>query len=264
MIYAICILYMLFFAFNASLKDGGRAFVANNASLSIPPKFFNYIEAFETLEIADNTFFMMTLNSVWYALGNTFFNIMSSTLAAYVVCKYRFPGRKFLYSLVLMILMIPIYGALPSKYRMFNFLGFLDSPTIILSAANGFDFAFLVVFAFFQGISWEYAEAAFIDGAGHMKVFLKIMFPMALPAISAIMITNFIGNWNAYEAPLLFLPNLPTLASGLWAYQVKITYEANQPVYFAGVIISLIPVFLIFGLFQNTIMQNVYAGGLKG
>ena len=176
-IYALGILYVLFFAFNASLKDGGRAFIANNASLSIPPKFSNYVQAFTSLSIGDHNFFSMMFNSIWYSFGNTVLNIMASTVAAYVVCKYRFPGRNFLYSLVLIILMIPIYGALPAKYRLFHTLGFLDSPTIILSATNGFDFAFLIVFSFFQGISWEYAEAAFIDGASHFKVFVQIIPP---------------------------------------------------------------------------------------
>ena len=262
--YALAILYALFFCLNASLKDGGRQFIADNVSLSRPPKFRNYVDAFSALTLGETTFFGMLGNSVWYALGNAFFNIASSCLAAYVVCKYKFFGRNFLYGLVLVVMMIPIYGALPAKYRMLHKLGMIDSPLILLSAAGGFDFSFLIIYAFFKNVPWSYAEAAFIDGASHTKVFFKIMLPMALPAISAIFVTNFIGNWNNYDAPLLFLSNMPTLASGLFVYERKIQYLANQPIYFAGVIISLIPILIIFAVFQNSIMQNVYAGGLKG
>ena len=262
--YALSILYMLLFCFNASLKNGGRQFIADNVSLSWPPKFRNYADAFSALTLAETTFLGMIGNSVWFALGNAFFNIASSCVAAYVVCKYKFFGRNFLYGLVLVVMMIPVYGALPAKYRMLHNLGMIDSPLYLLSAAGGFDFSFLIIYAFFKNVPWSYAEAAFIDGASHTKVFFKVMLPMALPAISASFVTNFIGNWNNYDAPLLFLPNMPTLASGLFVYERVIERLSNQPIYFAGVIMSLIPILIIFAVFQNSIMQNVYAGGLKG
>lgn len=263
-VYAAYILYPFFFALNGSLKENGRAFLADTVSVSWPLHFGNYIKAFTELETAGNSFFRMIVNSVWVAGASTFLSMLSSTVVAYVLCKYKFPGRGFLYSLILVVMMLPIYGALPARYRLLSQLGWLNSPLYVLSAANGFDFAFLVAYSFFKGVSWNYAEAAFIDGAGHFKVFLQIMLPMALPAITAITITTFIGAWNAYEAPLLYLPQMPTLAAGLYAYNVKMVYMANQPIYFAGVILSLIPVVGIFLAFQNTIMSKVYTGGLKG
>ncbi len=262
-IYAAYIIYPFVFAFNASLKENGRAFLANTISVPFPMHFDNYVKAFKELEIENNSFFQMILNSLWYAGGTTFLSMTSSTLAAYILCKYKFRGNKFIYSLVLIVMMLPIYGALPSRYRLLSQLGWINSPLYIISAAGGFDFAFLVVYSFFKGVSWNYAEAAFIDGAGHLKVFLRIMLPMALPAITAITITTFIGAWNAYDGPLLYLPKLPTLAAGLFAYDRKMDFFANQPIYFAGVMLSLIPIIGIFVAFQNTIMTKVYAGGLK-
>lgn len=262
-LYAAYILYPFVFAFNASLKENGRAFLANTVSPAFPMYFSNYAKAFKELSIENNSFFEMIFNSLWYAGGTTFLSMMSSTFAAYILCKYKFRGNKFIYSLVLVVMMLPTYGALPSRYRLLSQLGWINSPLYIISAAGGFDFAFLVIYSFFKGVSWSYAEAAFIDGAGHMKVFVRIMLPMALPAITAITITTFIGAWNAYEGPLLYLPKLPTLAAGLFAYNEKMAFFANQPVYFAGVVLSLIPIIGIFIAFQNTIMTKVYAGGLK-
>ena len=118
--------------------------------------------------------------------------------------------------------------------------------------------------AFYKSIPWSYAEAAMIDGAGHFKTYFKIMFPMALPAISALIVLTFVGNWNDYSTPLMFLSDLPTLSTGLWLYERQIKYTANQPIYFAGVMISLLPILIIYAFASNTIMQNVYAGGLKG
>ena len=90
------------------------------------------------------------------------------------------------------------------------------------------------------------------------------MLPMAIPSIMAIVVTSFIGNWNDYMTPLLYFKSMPTLSSGLWRYEQESRYNANEPVFLAGVVISLIPVVTLFIAFQNTIMQKVYAGGLKG
>lgn len=186
-------------------------------------------------------------------------------MAAYVVCKYRFRGREFIYSMVIVIMMIPVYGSLPAQYRLYSRLGMVDSPLILLAYCSGFGMNFLVIYSFFKGISWSYAEAAFIDGAGNSKVFFSIMLPMALPAVSAMGIMGFVGMWNDYLTPILYMSRtFPTLASGIYLYEKKIAYTANQPVYFAGVILSLLPVMAIFLAFQNKIMSNIYAGGLKG
>ena len=87
---------------------------------------------------------------------------------------------------------------------------------------------------------------------------------MVLPSLTALFVMNFVTVWNDYQGPVIWLPNMPTLASGLYTYEFNMRYTANQPVYFAGVLISIIPVLAIFVIFQNTIMQNVYTGGLKG
>lgn len=263
-IYAAYILYPFLFMLNASLKENGRAFLRNTVGISFPMYFSNFLKAFKQLETAENSFIQMTINSIWVAGASTALSIMSSSVAAYVISKYKFRGRQLIYSLVLITMMIPVYGALPSRYRLLSQLGWVDSPLYVISAACGFDFAFLVIYSFFKGISWNYAEAAFMDGATHTGVFFKIMFPMAIPAITAIAITNFISAWNAYDGPLLYLPNMPTLSAGLYAYETKMEHHANQPVYFAGVILSLIPILTLFLVFQNTIMTKIYTGGLKG
>ncbi len=263
-VYALTLLYPFFFAIRGSLRESGRGFDLNPMAFPEKPNFANYINAFKELEINDNNFFEMTLNSLWFAGGSTVISIFCSACTAYVVCKYNFVGRRFLYALAIATMMIPIYGSLPATYKLYDKLGMLNSPMILLSATGGFGYNFVIGYAFFKGISWSYAEAAFIDGASHAKVFFKIMLPMVMPALTALLVTGFVGAWNNYESPLLYFEEMPTLASGLWAYEEKSKYNANQPVYFAGVMISLIPVITLFLIFQNTIMTNVYAGGLKG
>ncbi len=263
--YAALLLYPFLFAFVASLKDGSRDFMNNMISFPLPPKFSNYISAIQELEVGNSSFLEMTFNSIWFAAGTTCLGIFSSEMVAYVVCKYNFKLKNFFYGLSLFVMIIPIYGSLPAQYRLFSQLGFMDSPSILLSYTGGFGYNFIIIYSFFKGLSWSYAEAAFIDGAGHFRVFFSIMFPMAMPAVTAITIIGFVGNWNDYLTPILYMEeSYPTLASGIYSYEEKMKYLSDQPIYFAGVLLSMIPAVSIFVGFQNTIMQNVYAGGLKG
>lgn len=264
-LYALAILALLLFCFNSSLKNGGNEFSANPYSFTRQPRFLNYISAFTDFQVGNSNFLMMTFNSIWYSVGAIVIKIVFSSMAAYIIAKYKFRGRNFLYSLAIVIMIIPIYGALPAQYKLFTTLSMKDSPLILLVQSCCFGTEFLIIYSFFASISWSYAESAFIDGAGHMQVFWKIMFPMALPAISAMAITGFVGIWNDYMFPLLYLEkSYPTLALGIYLFQRVNMYTANQPIYFAGIIISLLPVMILFLVFQNTIMSNIYAGGLKG
>ena len=264
LLYAVGLLVPFVYGFNISLKENGRAFMRDPVSITFPFYFQNYLKAFNALRIGNIDFFMMTLNSVWYAAGGTFMSLAASTCVAYVVSKYKFRGNTFIYGLAIVVIMIPIYGALPAQYKLYTQLNFIDSPLIVLASFSGFGTYFIYIYAFFKSISWSYAEAAFIDGAGNLKVFFSIMLPMLLPSLSALAVMNFVGVWNDYSGPIIWLPNMPTLASGLYTYEFNMRYEANQPIYFAGVFISLIPVMTLFIVFQNTIMSKVYMGGLKG
>lgn len=263
-LYAIGILFPFLYGFNISLKENGRAFMREPVKITFPFYFKNYTEAFRSLKLGETDFFMMIVNSVWYAAGSTLFTLVASTCVAYVVSKYKFRGRNFIYSAALVVMMIPIYGSLPAQYKLYNSLGFIDSPMLLITSFSGFGMYFIYIHAFFKSLSWSFAEAAFIDGAGNLKVFVSIMVPMLLPSLSALAIMNFVGVWNDYSGPIIWLPNMPTLASGLYTYEFDMRYTANQPIYFAGVVISIIPALAIFIAFQNTIMSNVYTGGLKG
>ena len=264
-LYAIFILAPFVYGLIIALKENGRAFMDDPVGLSLPLYFDNFIKAFDSIRInEDNTFITMIVNSLWYSVGMSFMSIASSTCVAYVVAKYNFRGRNLIYNVALIVMMIPIYGSLPAQYRLYSSLGLIDSPLLLISAFGGFGVNFIYIHGFFKSLPWSYAEAAFIDGAGHFRVFFSIMVPMLLPSIAALTIMSFITYWNDYAAPLLWMPNMLPLATGLYSYEFKMQYVANQPLYFAGVFISLIPVLTLFILFQNTIMSKVYTGGLKG
>lgn len=264
MIYSIGLLFPLFFALNSAVKNGDSDFIMNMSKLTTKPNFKNFYRAFFELEISGVGFFDMFGNSLWFAGGTMLFNVISSAFLAYGVAKYRFKGRDQLYAFVLIIMIFPAFGTLPARYKLYSTLGFIDSPLLLIAYAGAFDGQFLILYAFFKNVDWSYAESAFLDGAGHWKVFLQIMFPMALPAVAALCVTNFIASWNNYSDVLLYLPNTPTLATGLYVYRVKMQYQADRPLLYAGMILSLLPVMAVYLALRKTVMQMTFEGGIKG
>ena len=264
LLYAFSLLYPLFWAFLSSLKTSTEYMTTNRVGLPQTWEFVNYARAFKALDIEGNNMFSMLFNSLWFSVGGVFAGVSVSTMVAYVVAKYRFPGSKLIYWVAIVTMMIPVVGAMPSQFKVYQALGILESPLLLLAFAGGFGFNFMILYSFFKSLPSSYIEAGFIDGAGHFTCFIRIMLPQALPVVSALAIVAGIGFWNDYTTPLLFMKNLPTLASGLYMYQIINTRTLDMPVLFAGILMSMIPIVALFIAFQNSIMDISLAGGLKG
>lgn len=269
-LYALSLVYPFVWAFFNSLKTHVEY---DLDSFSLPKSwlFSNYIEAFDyiklmnTATLTETKFFGLFFNSLWFTLGTTSVNLISCTMTAYVVSKYNFKLKNFIYSLAIFIMLIPIVGNLPATNLLYSMLGIKNSPLIIVAYTGGFGFNFIILYGFFKNVSWSYAEAGFIDGATNLKVFLFVMIPQAMPAILSLFIITAIGQWNDYMTPLLFLRDYPTLASGLFFFKEKmLNIGANYPVYFAGILLSTLPILILYICFSETIMTNTVAGGLKG
>ena len=222
----------------------------------------NYTYVIKTFDILG-----MFINSIIVAVGGTLTSVFASCCAAYIVSRYEFKGRKFLYALVVFVMIIPTAGSLAASYRLMNdwnlsghYIG------IIIKGATAFDYTFLLLYGFFKNISSAYAEAAKIDGAGHFKIFTKVMMPLALPSVVAVSIVGFIGKWNDYINPYLYLRNHKTLSVGLYLLRSDIGSgsDANLPALFALMVVATIPVIILYSIFQKKIVENTVAGGIKG
>ena len=169
-----------------------------------------------------------------------------------------------IYKLGVFVSILPIYGAAGAMYKLLTDIKIINSPLMFLTRVTLFGGNFFYYYAFYKAISWQYAEAAFIDGAGHWQVYLKIMLPMVIPSATALYVMGVIGTWNDYSTILLYWQKYPTLAYGAYAYSEGTKFKADTPSYFAGVLVSIIPILVLFGCFQNTVMEKVHIGGLKG
>ena len=263
-LYAISLVLPLVWTFLTALKSQIEYSTYNVNGLPENWLFSNFALAFTELNVDGSNLFVMIFNSVWYTAGGVLIGMTVSAMVAYVTAKYEFPGRKILYGIALVIMMIPIVGSTPSQYRLYSQLGILDSPAFLVTFASGFGFNYLVLYAYFRSLPWSFAEAAFIDGAGHVKVFFQIMMPQAVSTMAALAIVAAITSWNDSGGPLLFLKSYPTLASGLYMFQVMTTRQLNMPVLYAGLLMSAVPMLFLFAFFSNKIMDMSLGGGLKG
>lgn len=262
--YAISLVYPLVWAFLSSLKESTEYMTHNKMDLPEKWLFSNYLRAFEGLNIEGKNMFDMFFNSIWFTVGGTLAGVGVSCMTAYAVAKYRFPGSKLIYWTAIISMMIPVVGALPSQFKVYTALGIIETPWLLLAFLNGFGFNFLVLHSYFESLPRSYMEAAFIDGAGHFTCFWKVMLPQAKSPIMALSIVSAIGFWNDYNTPLLFLKEYPTLSSGIYMYQVINTRILDMPVLFAGILLTAIPVLILYAFFSNKIMNISLEGGIKG
>ena len=162
-------------------------------------------------------------------------------------------------------MVVPIVGTLPAQVKFMEFLHLDDSLIGVLFLYSGaFGFNFILLHSSFESVSWSYAEAAQMDGAGHFGIFFKVMIPMCKGPIISCCILQAITLWNDYSTPFLFMNSHSTLAVGLQAIQAELQIKGQYPLVFAAMIISILPVLILYACFQKKIIENTVAGGLKG
>ena len=162
-------------------------------------------------------------------------------------------------------MLIPTVGTLTATYQLMVTTGLYNTYIgIIIMSSGGLGINFVLIYGYFQSISWSYAESAMIDGAGDFRVFIQIMLPQIKPALVAVCIISAINYWNDYFTPYMYLRSHPTVAVGLQSIVNMMSAQSDWPRLFAAMIVSIIPVLVLFIVFQKTIMENTVAGGLKG
>lgn len=272
-VFAIAFVIIAFFSLSYvyTLAWGFIAGLNTNDGLILKPfdfpeklLFVNYVNIFSEFVIGGVNFGMMTLNSLWLTLGGAFLEVACATGLGYVTSKYRFRGSKLIHFVALLIMMIPIYGNMPARYSLVYQLGINDSVAYLITYTSGIGFNYLMAYSFFKSVSWTYAEAGFIDGANDFVVFFRIMLPQAMGPISALFVIQCIGIWNDYQNPLLYLRNMPTLATGLYLFGNEANAAGHLELLMAGTMVSIIPILVLYFIFNKALLNETVAGGIKG
>ncbi|MCQ2742535.1 MAG: ABC transporter permease subunit [Bacilli bacterium] len=271
-LYAAFILFFFVFAFLGALRPDGASFdlerYMHHNLFSWPENasFNSFINSFSTLASINggrDSFLVITWNSVWRTTTYVILSILTSSMVCYVLVFYRSKITRFLYNLGILVAILPLYGSAAATYRFYNNIGFINNPFALITSIGLYGGYFFYMYSFYKTLSWEYAEAAFVDGASHYRVFFQVMMPMVIPSASALFVMSFISSWNDYESTLLYMSKYPNLAYAVFALDSASKYIDNYPAYLAGVLISLLPILILFLIFQNSIMESVHLGGLK-
>lgn len=265
MVVALSYLYILIWAIIAACKTHSEV-VLNPFSL---PKVWNwghFAEMTQLLEVNGNNFWDMLFNSVYFSIPAVFLSQFFLIWFAYICSKYSFPGSKYVYTIILVFMTLPLYGTGGGMYRLYHNLGLIDSYAQILTAVGTgvMSMNTLYYMAFFKNLSWTYAEAAQMDGANEFQIYFRVMFPQAKPLFGALMLTQWLGVWNDYESAMIYRPNLPTLPVGIYQFNTEMMFRARLDILFAACVVVCIPALILFIVFNKTLTTSMSVGGIKG
>lgn len=243
-----------------SVTDPRQAFALPPSLLPKDPTLVNFATVFERMP-----FGQQFLNSIVLAVGTTVGSLFISVLAAYALSRIAFRGSRILLVAMISAMMIPAQLVIIPIYVMMRQVELVDTLWAILlpSLINVFQIFFLT--QYFGSIPKELDEAATLDGAGHVWILFRMLVPLSGPALSALGILSFEASWNSYFAPLIFLfsPENMTLPLGLVMLRQGMG-AAPTVVVFASITMVVLPVLVVFLIFQRQFVASIATAGLKG
>ncbi|GLY06845.1 MULTISPECIES: carbohydrate ABC transporter permease [Actinoplanes] len=265
---AVPVAWVLF----ASLKTKGE-FYGSPWALPEGLHLRNYVDAFVTARMG-----RYFLTSVVVTLFGLLLVLAVAVPAAYVVARYEFRGKAVVETLLMAglfinvnYIVVPIFlmlvdwdralvGVLPDGF-------FIDNPGVLslVYAATSIPFTIYLLTAYFRTIPKDYEEAASLDGASRFRVMTKVMLPMARPAVTTVILFNFLAYWNDFIIALTLLPgDGKTLQVGLLNLMTAQKAAADYGRLYAGMVIVIVPVLIVYALIQRRLIEGMAAGGVKG
>jgi multiple sugar transport system permease protein len=245
---------------STSLKTNEAVFAVPPEWLPRPPQWSNYAEVFRIVPFA-----LFGLNSFKIASLSTLGTLVSCSMAAFAFARLRFPGRGLLFAVLLSVLMVPSQVTLIPVYYVMAQLGWINTHyPLIVPAWFGNAFGIFLLRQFFLTLPQELMDAAKIDGCTPYGVYARIWLPLAKPALVTLAILSFIGTWNDFLSPLIYLndQSMMTLPVGLASFQ-GLHYSDWGPL-MAGAFMACIPMIVLFVAGQRYFVRGIVLSGLKG
>ncbi len=247
----------LAYMFSTSFKTASQVY--DLRLIPAEPTVQNYVTI-----LADGRFLRWFFNSMFVAVVVTLSNVFFDSLVGYTLAKFQFRGRHFIFLAILSTLMIPTEMLVIPWYLMSSKLGWLDSYWGIMFPGMMTAFGTFLMKQFFEGVPNDFLEAARVDGLNEFQIWWKVAMPLVTPALSALAIFTFLGNWTAFFWPLIVTTSkeLYTLPVGLSSFAVEQSIQWEMIM--TGAAIATLPTLLVFLLLQRYIVRGVMLAGLKG
>ena len=255
---AVVLLLPFAWMISTSFKTAGATFVMPPQFIPAEPTLDNYAAAFTTMPMG-----RFLLNSLVVSLASTTLMVLNCAMAGYAFARIPFRGRTVLFYAYLATLMVPQQVTLTPLFVLMTQLGWTNTYQALILPGSFGAFGTFLMRQFFLKLPREVEEAAFIDGAGYIRIFFRIAIPLARPALATLFIFAFMQSWNNFLWPLIITSDtqMMTLPLGLSALQGR--YTTNWNVLMAGTVISTLPVLAVYVFAQKYIIQGLSHTGLK-
>jgi N-acetylglucosamine transport system permease protein len=239
-----------------------KEILASPFSLPAHWQFDNYAHAWTDAGIRQ--FFLNTVIVVSVALVLV---MLLGAMCAYVLARFTFPGSRSIYYLMLAGLTFPIFLAIVPLFFILKNIGLINTlpGLIMVYVAFALPFTVFFLYAFFRTLPDDVYEAALIDGAGEWKTFFRIMLPMARPGMAAVAIFNFLGLWNQFLLPVALNTDQSkyVLTQGMASFASQAGYAVDFGALFAAVVITVVPVLIVYVIFQRRLEGSVSRGTFR-
>lgn len=241
------------------------AFKHESEVFTLPPKFYpnffdfrNFAGAMAQIPMGRYLF-----NSLFVALSVTLLQLLFNSFAAYGLSRLRFKGRDFIFLILVGTLMVPPEVTLVPLYIIVKNLGMIDSYRVLIIPFMSSAFGIFLLRQFFLGIPRELEEAAIIDGAGHLKIFLTIILPLTKPALWTMSLFTFIAHWNEYMWPLVSVsdPKYQMIQVGI--SQFVSGWETRWTYRMAASTLVVVPIIIFFFFVQKQFVEGISVSGIK-
>jgi N-acetylglucosamine transport system permease protein len=249
----------------ASFKSNTEIFLGKPFALPEHFSFDTYFSAWNEAHIG--RYFLNSLIVVVFSTAGT---MLFGSMAAYVLARYKFPGNRAVYYLFVSGLAFPTFMALAPLFYILKSVGLLGSFTglVLVYIAYSLPFTIFFLAAFFKSLPYEIEEAATVDGASHVRKFFQIMMPMAKSGLVSITIFNIVGQWNQYLLPVVIMSGPGSdskmlLTQGIAQISVSAGYHAEWSTLFAALTLSILPMIIVYAIFQRQIQAGLTAGAVK-
>lgn len=250
--------FPVYWVFVTAISPGG---LAQSAGFSLWPRRINldiFAQAFRAQPVGT-----WMVNSLIISVSSVLISVFISLSAGYAFAKYRFRGRDALFGLMLMTIMVPIQVIVVPEFVIISKLGLVNSNWSVILPSAAQAISIFMAMQFLTAIPDELIEAARVDGTSELKIFLRIVLPMSGPLIAVLTILTFVWRWNDFVWPLVALQtaNKFTVSVGLNSLNGAYAHPWDQVM--AVTLISMVPVIIVFLIFQKQFVQGIAESGLK-
>lgn len=254
----ICLVPLLLILFN-SFKDKLSAAKMNLKLPAFPLQFENFVTVIEKGKLTQSF-----INSMIYSAGSVALCLILSAMAAYVLSRNNSKLNNFLYMFIVLGITMPINYVALTKVMMFFHINNTRIGIILLYAAMQIPFSVFLMHGFVARIPIELDEAAVIDGCGPMRLFFTIVFPLLKPALATVVVLTFLNTWNEFVSPLYFLGNSEKWPMTLSVYNFFGMYFKDWNLVCADILLTSLPVIIVYLLGQKYIVSGMTSGAVKG